>query len=585
VNRTHSKRFATYYVLLILFFGFFVVQTLCQFPHLTHHPIHNTLQRMPATVVNPYRRQLWPLLILVLLTVAIRAPLLGIPFERDEGEYAYIGWRLEHHELPYRDWVDQKPPAIFWVYRLAFFLPMDPVRAVHFMVLLFAAASACALFFLALRFMGQWPAFVAALVFTLLSSDPLLYGSEANTEMFMLLPLILSVLAFFAAVSAAGQGRKILFAALAGVFIGVATAFKQVGAMQWPVFILMFPLFADAKKPLLKMFFFAAWSALGIAAVWLAMVLYFAVHHAVHDFFYNVFTHNLQYVQGVSGARRQNYLADTLKSLAKDEVPVWVASVIGIVWVFVSGRRKEFLFLLLWLVASAVGVSASGYYFPHYFQQWLSALCVAAALGVDALDRFASLKRIPATPRRTTLTLAVTVLVAVELWPFVFTDTPAQAADKIYPDNHFAEKQVLAARLAEVTKPDDRVFIFGAEPEMFFYARRVSATRYIFLFPLYGPYSDARERQIAAADEITSNAPAAALYLPNRLFFTPDSEQYFTQWSLNYISQNFRMDSCLAFDKTGAAVVVTDVPNQKASAIDGLKVFGSLDVRKSPAPP
>ena len=88
--------------------------------------------------------------IIIFLTAAIRVPLLNIPFERDEGEYAYIAWRLGHHELPYRDWIDQKPPGIFWVYRLALNLPLDPIRSVHFMGLLFSAASACALFF--------WPA-------------------------------------------------------------------------------------------------------------------------------------------------------------------------------------------------------------------------------------------------------------------------------------------------------------------------------------------------------------------------------------------------------------------------------------------
>ncbi len=102
-------------------------------------PILNTLHWMsvPVSGVQKYQQHLWPCLLLILLTLAIRTPFLGIPFERDEGEYAYIGWRLEHHELPYRDWVDQKPPAIFWVYRLAFFLPLDPVRAVHFVGLLF----------------------------------------------------------------------------------------------------------------------------------------------------------------------------------------------------------------------------------------------------------------------------------------------------------------------------------------------------------------------------------------------------------------------------------------------------------------
>ena len=52
---------------------------------------------------------------LVLIVAAIRLPLLAIPLERDEGEYAYIAWRLGYNELPYRDWVDQKPPGVFYV--------------------------------------------------------------------------------------------------------------------------------------------------------------------------------------------------------------------------------------------------------------------------------------------------------------------------------------------------------------------------------------------------------------------------------------------------------------------------------------
>ncbi len=92
---------------------------------------------------------------LILITAAVRIPLLRVPFERDEGEYAYIAWRLGHNELPYRDWVDQKPPAIFWIYRAALTFPVDPIRAVHFAALLFSAASACALFFLARRFMNR----------------------------------------------------------------------------------------------------------------------------------------------------------------------------------------------------------------------------------------------------------------------------------------------------------------------------------------------------------------------------------------------------------------------------------------------
>lgn len=537
---------------------------------------------MPAIVsgLNRYQRQIC--VVLLLLTVALRVPLLGVPFERDEGEYAYIGWRLDHHELPYRDWVDQKPPAIFWVYRFAFQLPLDPIRAVHLMAMLFAAVSACALFFLALRFMEQGWAALAAILFVLLSADPLLYGTEANTEMFMLLPLILSVLAFFS--GASNRRHEIGFAILSGAFIGIAATFKQVAAVQWPFLILMYPLFAEGSKPLSRMISFAISSAAGITAVWGMICLYFSLHHALNDFIYNVFTHNLEYVQGVPGSQRLDYLGGTLKSVARDEWPIWLFSTIGLAWSLRSGRLKEFLFLLAWLVVSMAGVSASGYYFPHYFQQLLPVLCLAAALGANALDRLAVWKTISAPLRRTLLAAIIIVPVMMVFWPFLFSYSNAQAVDNVYPGSHFAEKQALAKRLAQITQPSDRVFIFGAEPEVLFYAQRVSATRYIFLFPLYGPYSDAKAKQMAVVDEITRNAPAAVLYLPNQLFFTPGSEQYFTQWSQNYISQNFQIDSCLAIDPAGEVELITDIPHQKSSAIEGLKVFGALDVRKNPIP-
>ncbi len=38
-----------------------------------------------------------------LLVIAIRAPLMDLPFERDEGGYAYIAWRMTLGETPYLD--------------------------------------------------------------------------------------------------------------------------------------------------------------------------------------------------------------------------------------------------------------------------------------------------------------------------------------------------------------------------------------------------------------------------------------------------------------------------------------------------
>jgi 4-amino-4-deoxy-L-arabinose transferase-like glycosyltransferase len=512
---------------------------------------------------------------LILIAAAVRLPLLNVPFERDEGEYAYIAWRLGHNELPYRDWVDQKPPAVFWVYRAALALPLNPIRAVHFAALLFAAASSCALFFLALRFMNRFWAFAAAALFTLLSADPFAQGTAANTELFMLLPLILSQIAFL---KAADNPRNILSMLLCGALTGFAIAFKQVAAVNWFLLVAMYPIFAAPEKLWRTAVAFTIWSLGGIFAIAGIVGVYFWTRHGLSELTDNVFTHNLEYIGAMTWSDRLQFCAETVARLARTETLVWVFSAAGLIALVVAGRGKWFAFLTGWLITSMIGVSVSGYFFPHYFQQLLPPLALIAVFGAQWLSELR-----PWRSRwisQMVFGLLLVVLPLKTLWPFWFSYTPADAVRKIYPGNFFAEMPEFAARIAQITSSEQRVFVFGAEPELLFYAQRVSATRYIFLFPLYGPYRDAREKQIAAAEEIQRAAPVAAAYVPNDLFFNPGSDQYFTDWSLSYLEQNFYPDTWLIKQSPTTAQIVRAEPNASAPE----RFLGAILVKKANAP-
>jgi hypothetical protein len=517
------------------------------------------------------------LTIIVLVVAAIRIPLLNVPFERDEGEYAYIAWRLGHQELPYRDWIDQKPPAIFWTYRLALSQPLDPVRAVHLMGLLWSAASACALFFLAARFMKLFWAVAAALLFALLSADPFMEGTAANTELFMLLPLILSLICFFSATTV--NRRRILLMIMAGALTGVAAAFKQVAAVNWFFLVALYPVFVTGERRLRRTMSFAVWSAAGVAFIWSIIIAFFFLRHGLPDLIYNVLTHNLEYIHAIPWSQRLSNCRDTLAAFGPALALVGIFSVTCFVALFATNRIKLLLFLAGWMVTNMIGVSASGYFFPHYFQQLLPVLSVTAVLGAEALDDARFWRTIPVWGRRMLLGGLLAILPAIVIYPFIFSYSPDEAVGRIYPGDPFAEMRILGNRIAQITRPDDRVFIFGAEPEVFFYAQRVSATRYIFLFPLYGSYRDARDKQIATANEISANQPAAALYLPNGLFFVPGSEQYFTRWSQSYLRDNFRADTFLTIDPASHLHVISGTRNQAPSVPDGQQVVGIILVK------
>src|ERR1051326_5470585 len=266
-------------------------------------------------------------LFLVVLTAALRLPLLDVPLERDEGEYAYIGWRVSHNELPYRDWVDQKPPAVFWVYRAALMLPLPPVRAIHVVGLAFWAATSCALFLLGrLVTSNEW-AFFGAALFSLLSADPHIQANAANTETFMLLPLVLAQWAFF--YCGVENRRRMLWMFTCGFFIGVATAFKQVAAGTWPLLVLIYPLFFAGEKRLWRALLFAAMSGLGVVMVWGVIGGYFHSRGGLKDLIYNVLTHNLEYVHAMPWKFRLKLCQQTLTELSKTEWLGWMLAIAG----------------------------------------------------------------------------------------------------------------------------------------------------------------------------------------------------------------------------------------------------------------
>jgi hypothetical protein len=497
---------------------------------------------------------LFPMIALVfLISLLIRLPLLPIPLERDEGEYAYIAWRWGYNELPYRDWVDQKPPGIFVVYRLAMMLPIDPVQAVHFAGALFAAASAAALFLVAVRWISGFWATFAGILFGVMSAEPSIQGVAANTELFMLFPLILSVLAFMRVVRAVDLNVPLVL--LCGMLTGLAAAFKQVAAINWLFLALAWPLVSVGRNKRRTSALFASYSLAGAAVPWAALALYFSWKGALPDFVYNVLTHNVEYAGGLIWADRWGYLQRAIRHLAPTHALVWLYSFVGLASGFRSSRPRWGIVWGLWSLTSLAGVSASGYYFEHYFLQLLPWLCLSAGLGGAALEKMQLSLHLPSAVRPILLASVPLTIPTLSLAPFLFQYSPQEAVTRIYPGNQFGQMPELGKRVAEITQPKDHLFVFGAESELLFYARRASATRYIFLFPLYGPYPNIREKQVAASEEIARNKPTAALFLPNDLFFNPGTEHYFTIWTINYLKDHFVPDSWLTTNKNGEVSV------------------------------
>jgi len=502
---------------------------------------------------------------------------MDLPLERDEGEYAYIAWRMTFGEMPYLDWFDQKPPGIFAAYRVAIGLSDDAVVAIRALAAVFSAVSSIALFYLVRSLLGVGAGVTSALLLAFLSADPVIQGSIANTELFMLPGIIIAALLVLRAIDS--QKTAIAASVAAGISIGIAIAFKQVAVLNIPFFLLAFGLRVRGPDRWRRLAAFSAWMGAGVALVWVPIVAWLQLRGALGAAIDATFLHNLSYAGALPLSRRVELLISYGTPLLPTQGIAWALAALGLIGLARRRNRFPALFLAGWAVFSAAGVGVSGHYFPHYLQQLLPA--IAALAGAAIMGR-----REGGEPSR--WRVAVTgclafvplVLTALSFW----TLSPAVAIKSIYPHNSFEDMPAIASEIESITERDDAVFVFGAEPELLFYARRASATRYIYLFPLFGPFPDARERQQGVIDEISKARPQVMVWLPNLSFFKKGAPQLLTNWFRRFSAREYRPHAFRIGAEGGGMELVRVPEGQDPNAVlRGRKPTATIFVRNDAA--
>jgi 4-amino-4-deoxy-L-arabinose transferase-like glycosyltransferase len=502
--------------------------------------------------------------LLTLLVLSIRAPLMDLPLERDEGEYAYIAWRMNQGEIPYRDWFDQKPPGVFFAYQAALALPGEAVVNFRLVAAIFAAVSSVALFLLLRALFGYPPAILGAVLLAFQSSDPWIQGAIANTEIFMLPGIIIASIFFLRSLPLPAYSRGFMVAALgAGVLLGCATLFKQVAGVHGLLLVALVPCFlpdGSTESRWLRMARFAGWMALGGALAWGGVLAWFAAHGALHAGIDAILMHNLDYVSGVSVQQRFSSLVYNARPMAASQGPALLVGLAGLALLCAKRQRLPALLLCGWALTAFVGVAASGHFFPHYFQQLLPPLAAGAAaciaVAVSPISRPVVVK--------TALVSAVTVLpllvVAIPFWLL----PPAEAMRRIYPGNPFYAMPEVAREIAAISEPNETVFVFGTEPELYFYAKRVAASKYIHLFPLFGPYSTAADRQRETLAQLEQSRPAVVVWWANLMFFDPVRDGGLVDWMNETLASDYRLHAVIA-TRNPAGQVIVRVPEEEAN--------------------
>jgi 4-amino-4-deoxy-L-arabinose transferase-like glycosyltransferase len=420
----------------------------------------------------------------------------GAPFERDEGEYAYSAWLMSHGGVPYRDAFLQKPPMILYTYWLAQRFSDSAVWPPRALAAVFVLLTAALIWWIARRQYGPRCAWISAWLFVPMIALPALVPLAANTEKFMNLPVTAVV-----ALHLHGSGRRRTWIwPAAGACACLALLYKPICL---PVLLFVFAAWhaetawqtRDWRAAAVQ----AAWTAAGGAAVAVAAVAWFAAHGALGAMWESAVVFNQAY------AASFGWSPSAFLRVGARLAAWWWPLILAAAWFLRKAPARWWYFsALLALALLAAYKDLSG----HYYLAAVPFLAIVAGRGLDDLGERLARWRIRV--RQPWLPAAAVLLLTAPVVPFAFS-APDRLVERTYTYNPFAESPLVARRLAQMTAPGDAVLVAGSEPQVLFYAKRRSASRFVIMYPLMLPTDHAPRYQEELLRTLREEPPETVL--------------------------------------------------------------------------
>jgi Dolichyl-phosphate-mannose-protein mannosyltransferase len=510
----------------------------------------DSVNQAPSAFSNSLttRRSIWACYAVIALAFVgaalIRFRLRDMPLERDEGEYAYVGQLMLHGVAPYRLAYSMKLPGAYLVYALILKIFGQTPRAVHEGLILINGLTICLVAILAARLFDWTAAMAAAASYALLSVSSSVLGFAGHATHFVVLPAVAAAIVLLEA-----KRRSIGQMFVCGLLVGLAFLMKQPGIM-FAVFALLyliveeFQLGKNVNQPTPRSSLRRTLLPVIVGAVlpflFTCLILWRA--GVFPRFWFWTFTYAHNYAGIVSLAEGWHNLWASIPAIIGPSWPLWLLAGIGVsAFYWDPTLRRRVGFVLVFLVCSVVAVCAGLYFRQHYFILMLPALSVLAGAAVSS-----SMRRLPrGWPQMLALlvffaALGVSILKQKD---FLFRMEPITACRAVYGINPFPEAIKVADYIRSHSTKEDRIAILGSEPEIAFYAERVSATGYIYTYGLMEaqPYASRMQREMAAEIEAANPQFLVFVAVPSSWLPQPGLDPFVFNWGRNYVRTHYEL--------------------------------------------
>jgi len=516
------------------------------------------------------------------LVIAIRIRLLGIPLERDEGEYAYAGQLILQGVPPYTLAYNMKFPGTYAAYAAIMSVFGQTINGIHLGLLLVNGITVVLIFFLGRRLANSIVGLAAGTSYAVLSVSPTVLGLAGHATHFVVLPVVAGTLLLLDGSDRNAYGR--LFAS--GLLLGVGVVMKQPAFFFIP-FGLIYLVWSDLhrrralKEILLRnlVFGIGAVAPLGVTCLilWRAGVLdkfwFWTVSYAGR--YGSLLLDEIESGRWPLSQAARFFARSTVEAIGAGWM-LWALAGLGLIAGLLDKKSRAGTgFLMGLLLFSALAVSQGLYFRPHYFIMTLPAVSLLVGVAIGKLSDFL-------TGRVIAVRLVPLFLLGLALsMPMVlnerifFRASPVDVSRIVYPESPFVESIRIADYLREHSSPNDTIAVLGSEPQIYFYSHRRSATGYIYTYGLMESQKYASRMQEEMIREIEHASPKYLVSVPmfDSWLWRPGSDQSILTWANEYAAKNYAAAGFVNITPAGTDYYFENVPPKVESLKNYILIY------------
>lgn len=456
-------------------------------------------------------KEVWFLLVTSFFFFLLRLPSLYEPnWYGDEGIYQTIGMAMQSGRLLYTGIWDNKPPLLYILYS---FFDGDQFGT-RLLSLIFGLLSIIVFFFLAKCLFAEKrstynPIYITTAVFAFLFAIPLLEGNIANSENFMLLPLLSAALLLQRYI--VKPTRKAL------VYIGLLLSFAfllkivavfDVAAFSVFLFIILYKDLRHLKRML------SIFIVLGTSFLFpiLLTLLFFVIAGAGSDFITATFKQNVGYVgYGNTFIIPQGFLYLKLILLS-----------VFLLFLFIKRERfsKLMLFLFIWMSFSLFDVFFSQRPYTHYMLMLIPSFSLFLGL-LFIKERTNNLRTV------TILIVVITMMLLAKNFTFykkniayygnflLFVTNQKSLTDyQAFFDRNTPKDYALAQFLRTRTHPKDIIFLWGNNAQVYKLSQTLPPGKYTVEYHI----NASKQTLLETAKTISEKSPKYVVIFPSTTY-------------------------------------------------------------------